>query len=96
MDDLGELPRIACDEDWLNLDEGERCLVRGRLHMALKKGDNSLIVSNTSWELILVNVPAGYSGEERPSGANVSAIATRTEDGLEMISDDIFVHEEEM
>lgn len=95
MDGLTNLPRIGSDDDWLELGDGEQGLLRGRLYGPLKAGDDSLIVANTSWEVIAVTIMPHYDGEALPAGTSVSIVATRTEDGLEMKSDDMLVHHEE-
>lgn len=95
MDHLSDVPRIACDEDWLDLGEGERGMLRGRLYGPLRQGDASLIVAMTSWEIIAVTIEGGYQGEQHPAGASVTVIAQRNEDGLAMQSDDMTVHPEE-
>lgn len=95
MDNLMDLPRIGSDDDWLDLRDGDQGLVRGRLYGPLRPGHESLIVSTTSWEVISVTIRGGYEGPGRDAGTSVTVLATRCEDGLEMNSDDILVHEEE-
>ena len=96
MVDLMDLPNVACDDDWLEMGEGERGVVRGRLDGALRNGDASMLVSNAAWELTVVSLRGGYGGRDQPAGATVRVVVTRTEDGLEATTNDVDVQSENM
>lgn len=95
MDRVTDMPTIGGDEDWLELNDGEQGLLKGRLYGTLEPGRDSLIVSTTSWEVIAVGIRGGHVGEGHPAGTPVTIVVTRCEDGLEMQSDDMLVHHEE-
>ena len=94
MDRLKDMPLVTTDDDWLELAEGERCVVRGRLYGSLVPGNDSLVVAMASWEVVAVTITSGYDGIERRAGESVVVIATRTEDGLEAANRDISINEE--
>lgn len=96
MADMMELPRIGCDEDWLDMAEGEQGVIHGRLDGPLRVGQTTMTVSNAAWELTVVSMPAGYHGRDHAAGATVRVIATRTEDGLEAATADVHVKQEGM
>jgi hypothetical protein len=89
--DMTDIPVVTTDEDWLELADGQRCLLRGRLYGPLRAGDESLIVSMLSWEVMAVAISGGYQGREAPGGAGISVVASRTEDGLETTSAEITI-----
>ena len=87
--EMTDIPIVSTDDDWLDLRDGQRCQLRGRLYGVLRPGDTSLIVSMTSWEVIAVAIDGGYRGTEQPAGTGVCVVAARTEDGLETATADI-------
>lgn len=94
MQQQDELPRISDDDDWMELRDGQQAILSGRLYGALQHAQDSLIVSNTSWEVIAVMLPGGHAGEPLPAGTSVTIMVTRCEDGIETTTADIQVHQE--
>lgn len=89
MEDISNLPTVSNDDDWLDLREGGRCKVSGRLDGTLRSGQQTVVVTMPSWELLAIAVEAGYAGADLAAGTKVTIVARRTEDGLEARSDDI-------
>lgn len=87
--DTTELPTISCESDWLDLYDGDRGRLTGKLNGDLKPGDDSLVVSTVDWDLMLAAIPDGYQGPVIKAGTPVEAIVTRTEDGMETTTADI-------
>lgn len=82
------LPRLSGD-DWLELRDGEKGIVAGRLDSALKRGQGHVMVVDAGWETTVVDIPAGYEGEDVAVGARLRIVVSRTEDGLETTTDGI-------
>lgn len=73
-----KLTRVLCDEDWLEMAHGELCWLCGK-------------IAGIDKERFLVAMPADWSGivieghdPLLKSGATMTVIAKRTEDGLEL------------
>jgi hypothetical protein len=96
VQDIDQLPLVTTDEDWLDLDEGERCVVRGKLDGRLRRSQDGLVVTLPSWNLIAIGLPGGYQGEEVDTGTAVTVVATRTEDGLDTSPADIEINKREI
>lgn len=92
--DHTELTRITSDEDWIDLRQGEQALVQGRLYGPLKYGADGMIVSNTAWDVIAIEIPDGYNGPEEPAGRSVTVIVRRNEDGIETTTRDILIKQD--
>lgn len=73
---MSELPRITCDEDWLELRDGERATLTGRI----ERGPTSVLVTLSDWSQFVVE-----SSVELPSGTGTITIE-RTEDGMREIA----------
>lgn len=93
--DRGELTPITSDDDWLNLKDGERGMVRGRLHGPLRPGHDVVIVSNVAWEVIAISLPEGYDGPGEPAGRSVAAVVERCEDGITTTNADIIFKDDD-
>lgn len=77
-----DVHEIGCGEEWLDLDHGCKCIVKGKLESNIKPGDQGFIISDESWEVLYLDFHIPYSGERFNIGDNISVKATRSEDGL--------------
>lgn len=84
MDCLENYPVITTEDDWLELADGEQAVLKGRLYGALKKGQDSLVLSTSTWDLFAVSVPGGYNGNNFPEGTELTLVVTRNEEGLQL------------
>lgn len=84
-----ELPIIQSDNDWLDLRDGEKGRVVGKLYHALKSHDTSVTVGLPDWDLLLIEIPGGYGGHPLDENTPVDITVTRNEDGLECSTTDI-------
>lgn len=94
MDNL-TIPAIGTDDDWLDLREGEQGMLRGRLSTDLPSGAINMVVANNSWEMFVVEITDGYSGDTKRAGTAVVVVVSRSEDGIETNSENIRFREEE-
>jgi hypothetical protein len=80
-----ELPRITCDEDWLDLRDGELAFVAGRMNSA---GDGIVVPLTYSWRDIFIATLKRLTHQNVLSlvGETVRVVVRRTEDGIEGVS----------
>jgi hypothetical protein len=76
------IKEIGCDGEWLDIQEGCECRIRGKLESRVKPGDEGLIISDESWEVLYLDFENPYSGETFNQGQSVFVKATRVEDCL--------------
>lgn len=93
--DNDELTRVTCEEDWLELREGERGIACGKLYGDLNQGDDGLIISNSAWELTMISIPDRYDGPKIAAGRFVEVIVERSEDGIFTTTTDIRIKQDE-
>ena len=84
-----ELPRLTCESDWLDLRDGDRGRLVGKLHSNLEPGSDALMVTTPDWDTLHAAIPTGYEGDLIKAGTPVEAVVTRTEDGMETATADI-------
>jgi hypothetical protein len=92
MTEADDLPRLSGD-DWLDLRDGGKGVVAGRLDCALKRGHGHVMVMDAGWETTVVAIPGGYEGRDLAAGVRLRIVASRTEDGLETTTDEIRMEE---
>lgn len=83
--DVDDLPRIATDSDWLELREGERALLFGKLLVRTHPDTVRLFISNAAWEDFVVEVEDAVV----PSMLELTPIratVARIENGLRLVS----------
>lgn len=77
-----DIPHISCDNDWLDLREGEQGKLTGKLYSALKPGSTAVMVTTVDWDVLHADIPDGYQGTAIADGRPVEVTVTRTEDGM--------------
>jgi hypothetical protein len=78
-----EIYHISCEDDWLDLREGEQGTMTGKLWSTLRPGDTEVAVVLPNWEPLCADIPGGYEGEAIAEGRPVAVVVTRNEDGIE-------------
>jgi hypothetical protein len=82
-----DLPAVSCDDDWLELADGEEGVLRARLESIGR--DRTLLMTWPDWSQVVVSVPEGAMEEigldrlrREAIGRSVRMVVTRNEDGV--------------
>jgi len=79
----GDLPRIASDNDWLSLHEGDEGLTAGRLDYA---GGTTISIAFADWSILVID--SDDAARLAPlKGQTIELVVTRTEDGVYATAD---------
>jgi len=91
---IESLETIHSDDDWLDLREGERAHVIGRLDGPLKVGASSLVVSLADWSLLAIDLIDAEGAPTRiEDGQKLVITVSTTENGLQAQFSEIAVEQ---
>lgn len=85
-DEVMEMPLIHCDEDWLDLDEGEKGMLKGKLEAVIQpQRPTHVLIRTAGWDIIAVSITEPHPLDDSLSGiavgSQVSMVIERDEDG---------------
>lgn len=83
--DMTDLTRISTEADWLELGDGQRGLLIGRLDARLHEESLNFTVTNTAWESFFVDAAEAIT-PIIPARAEVNVVVERYEDGIALVS----------
>lgn len=93
------LPVLHANEDWLDLKNGERAILRRKVDAIIgREAPESIILVDESWDLLLVDIqPEAIKSQPQFIAAQLSGMkgkfvemtVTRTEDGIMVASNDL-------